>query len=223
MKQLIYINNFLIRILSGFIPFSRLRKKLRENHIYTQFCPKGAEYHLIIQGKDKCTRLIKYGLKLEVFGQNNKIIIDSTARFSKATLVIRGSNNTFRVGKNSDCNNAQFHLYGNNLTLSVGEGCLFSYNTELWTGDGHAIFEKGQAEPYNFGKSVNIGNHVWLGAHAKILKGVNIPNNSVVGMCAVVNKNFVKENTIIAGFPAKVVQENIEWNHTAPEDITKTR
>ena len=55
---------------------------------------------------------------------------------------------------------------------------------------------------------VNIGNNVWIGAHATILSGVTIGDNSVVAAGAVVTKD-VPANVVVAGVPAKVVK-NIE-------------
>jgi acetyltransferase-like isoleucine patch superfamily enzyme len=53
-------------------------------------------------------------------------------------------------------------------------------------------------------KKVIIGNDVWLGAGAKILKGSVIEEGAVVGANAVV-KQTVQENCIVAGVPAKVI------------------
>ena len=55
---------------------------------------------------------------------------------------------------------------------------------------------------------VKIGNNVWIGAHATILAGVTIGDNSVVAAGAVVNKD-VPANVVVAGVPAKVIK-NIE-------------
>ena len=44
-----------------------------------------------------------------------------------------------------------------------------------------------------------------------ILKGVNLPNGTIVGTCSLVNKKFEKENTLIAGTPARIIKENVAW------------
>jgi serine O-acetyltransferase len=51
----------------------------------------------------------------------------------------------------------------------------------------------------------SIGNHVTIGAGAKILGGVTLGDNSVVGANAVVLKSVAK-NHIVAGIPAKIVK-----------------
>jgi serine O-acetyltransferase len=50
-----------------------------------------------------------------------------------------------------------------------------------------------------------LGDNVYLAPGAKVFGKITIPNNTAIGANAVVNKSFEKENTIIAGIPAKVV------------------
>ena len=73
MKLIFAIYNVLIRFISGFIPSKNIRRKLREQCIYTQICPKGAKYYLVKDNKEIPFKFVKYGLKIEVFGKNNKI------------------------------------------------------------------------------------------------------------------------------------------------------
>ena len=53
---------------------------------------------------------------------------------------------------------------------------------------------------------VHIGDNVWLGDHATVLKGVTIGANSVVAARAVVTRD-VPANVVVAGNPAQVVKE----------------
>ena len=62
-----------------------------------------------------------------------------------------------------------------------------------------------------------IGNHVWIARRSMILKGVTIPDNSIISSYTLVNKRFVEQNTIIAGIPAKVVKRQINWNFCPSE------
>lgn len=55
-------------------------------------------------------------------------------------------------------------------------------------------------------KPVTIGNNVWIGRYAVILKGVNIGDGSIVGCNAVVVSD-VPPYTIVAGNPARVVKQ----------------
>lgn len=50
-----------------------------------------------------------------------------------------------------------------------------------------------------------LGDNVYIAPGAKIFGDITIPNNTAIGANAVVNKTFEKENTIIAGIPAKEI------------------
>ena len=56
------------------------------------------------------------------------------------------------------------------------------------------------------GKSIVIGNHVWIGANAIILPEVKIGNNSIIGAGSVVTHD-VDDNCIVAGNPAKFIRK----------------
>ena len=51
---------------------------------------------------------------------------------------------------------------------------------------------------------------MWVGNQVIILKGTEIADNCVVGSGSVVTKKFTN-NLVIAGNPARVVKENIDW------------
>lgn len=54
--------------------------------------------------------------------------------------------------------------------------------------------------------SVEIGNDVWIGRSAMILKGAGVGNRTVVAAGAIVSKPF-KSGVIIGGIPARVLRE----------------
>ena len=62
---------------------------------------------------------------------------------------------------------------------------------------------------YSESESIVIGDNVWIGSFARICKGVNIGDNSIIAANAVVTKD-VPPNTIVAGNPAKIVKTDIE-------------
>lgn len=72
--------------------------------------------------------------------------------------------------------------------------------------DGHNILREG----YKVSEPIKIGNHVWVGQGATILKGVTIGDGAIIASGAVVTKD-VPGHCIVAGVPAKVIEENILW------------
>lgn len=84
---------------------------------------------------------------------------------------------------------------------------------------GSADFNKKGVDTTNaVSKPITIGDHVWIGKHAMIFKGVNIGNRSVVAAGSYVTRD-VPEDVVVAGNPAKVVKKitNNIVNHRKAE------
>lgn len=85
---------------------------------------------------------------------------------------------------------------------------------------------------YNrFEQNCTIGNDVWIGAGAIVLRGIKIDNGAVVAAGAVVTKD-VPPYAIVAGVPAKIVSfrfnrekieklQKVEWWNWSDEKIKK--
>jgi acetyltransferase-like isoleucine patch superfamily enzyme len=103
---------------------------------------------------------------------------------------------------------------GNACTLSaarritVGAHSLISAEVRIHDNDGHPLdpARRRAHEPIAAGdaRPVVIGENVWIGARATILKGVTIGSDAVVGAGAVVTGD-VPAKTVVAGNPARVV------------------
>jgi acetyltransferase-like isoleucine patch superfamily enzyme len=93
--------------------------------------------------------------------------------------------------------------------ITIGENCAIARNVLIMDFDAHLItYEDGTNNCVT--APITIGNSVWIGAGATILKGVTIGDNAIIGAGAVVTKD-VKDNTIVVGNPAKPIRENCHW------------
>ena len=54
-------------------------------------------------------------------------------------------------------------------------------------------------------RDVNVGNNVWIGYGACILRGVTVGDNAIIGTNAVVTKD-VPANAVVAGLPARLIR-----------------
>jgi acetyltransferase-like isoleucine patch superfamily enzyme len=88
---------------------------------------------------------------------------------------------------------------------------MFSFNVDIRNGDSHSIFSQESGKRINWAKNVEIGNHVWLGAHTQIIGGTKIGQNSIIGIRSLVN-GAISENSIAVGIPAKVVKTGFTWD-----------
>lgn len=57
---------------------------------------------------------------------------------------------------------------------------------------------------------------VCLGERVSSLKGAGVPDDTVVGIRAVVTKRFSDPYTALAGCPARVVTRDITWDAATP-------
>ncbi len=119
------------------------------------------------------------------------------------------------IGENLSVNGAYIANDGEpNLTVSIGNDCQFSADIYLRATDGHSIYDISTKKVLNrpCEVSISIGSHVWLCNGVRVLKNSQIASNTIVGNRAIVTKRFDKEFTAIAGAPAKIVKENVNWD-----------
>lgn len=93
-------------------------------------------------------------------------------------------------------------------SVTIGAGCTFSWEVQVLDNDFHAITADGKQQPSM--APVVIGDRVWVGTRAVILKGVTIGDGAIIAAGAVVTKD-VPPGAIVAGLPAKVVGHADSW------------
>lgn len=151
---------------------------------------------------------------------NDKVVIHPYNRQTFASICLEG-NNELEIGAQTTMANVRLWFpQSPNTKIKIGNDNMFSYDIEFRTGDGHTVYDINTNKVLNSSDNIIIGDHVWLGRGATILKGTHIPSNCVVGANFVVNKKFEKENCIIAGVPAKIIKENINWDRRAFHNFT---
>lgn len=64
-----------------------------------------------------------------------------------------------------------------------------------------------------YGKPIHIGNNVWLGGDVKVLQGVTIGDNTIIGAGSIVTKD-IPDNVIAVGNPCKVIRKITEEDKT---------
>ena len=169
---------------------------------------------------------------IEIFGSNNKCNIDLGSKIENLYIKIKGKNNSLFIKKNCKILSGKINiigddlhfLIGNNTTIrefdsvlvgkkksiSIGNDCMLGSNIKIWNGELHPIYSLTSKKRLNNAKSIEIGDHVWIGSDVVILKGSNISEGSVVGVRSLV-KGKVEKNVVVAGSPARKIRDNIKW------------
>ncbi len=134
--------------------------------------------------------------------ENSKLIVTGQFSFLYGTSLYINQGATLELGSGY-CNiNSSISCFEH---ISIGDGVYISEQVLIRDSDDHEISDRGPVT-----LPIRIGNHVWIGAKATILKGVTIGDGAVIAAGAIVNKN-VPANTLVGGIPAKVLRNNINW------------
>jgi acetyltransferase-like isoleucine patch superfamily enzyme len=145
-----------------------------------------------IQGSGR----IVIGRDVRLSGKPN---IHFSGRFGRTPELIIGSG-TF-IG-----HACAFHI---GQSIHIGRHCLLAGGTQIFDLDGHpldaAARRAGRPSPPDAIQAVEIGDDVWIGAGALILKGVTIGPRSVVAARAVVTHD-VPADVVVGGNPARVLR-----------------
>jgi acetyltransferase-like isoleucine patch superfamily enzyme len=133
---------------------------------------------------------------------------------------------SFAVGNDGVCTVGDFTLLNGAIVMAeeridIGSHCLISWGVGFADSDFHPLepaqrlidaqalapfFKDRPPRPKLKTAPVKIGDNVWIGMNAVVLKGVTIGDNSVVAAGAVVTKS-VPANVIVAGNPAEIVKK----------------
>ncbi|MCW8877474.1 MAG: hypothetical protein OQK04_05865 [Kangiellaceae bacterium] len=147
-----------------------------------------------------------------IYGDRHRIIIGENCRFNgKGSIWAEDENCLISIGRDTTFEGIHLSATETGSRLLIGEDCMFSYDIDIRTGDSHSIISTENGLRYNYAKDVVFGNHVWVASHCIFTKGVLIPSNCVVGTGSLINKAFKEENTVIAGRPAEVVRQKVNW------------
>ncbi len=132
---------------------------------------------------------------------------------------------SFSIGEKGSVEVGDFTLLNGALLMAeekitIGHHCLVSWNVGIADSDFHPVdpalrmqdaeainpYSPNRQRPPIGTKPVTIGNNVWIGMNAIVLKGVTIGDNSIIAAGAVVTHD-IPENVVFAGNPGKIVKE----------------
>ncbi len=164
----------------------------------------GNRNHVVVGASSVCRAA------MALLGDSNRVAIGSGGACRVLDIVCEDSGNEILIGDGTEIAGATELNAMEGTRIVVGERCLFSGRVHLRTGDSHSVVDL-DGRRVNPSKDIVIGNHVWVGQDVTVLKGVHIADSCVVGAAAVVTRRFDRPNCVIAGNPATIVREGIDW------------
>jgi len=142
---------------------------------------------------------------LDAKGSSNRGITVGSHVFLGRGTILSCKNGDIVLG---DHVNMGFHCeIFSGSAVTVGEYGLFAAQSYL-VGGGHALDAEGVPviEQERRSRGITLGANVWLGTGAKVLDGVTIGRDVVIGANAVVNEDL-PDGAVAAGVPARILRQ----------------
>ena len=194
------------------------------NRIYGT--PKLIDSVIQFNGKNNILYFEKNDIKLEnsciVFkGDNSVVVIRRTGNPIKIALIIYSESAVY-IGRDVWMTGKFEINAGEAKNIIIGDQCLISSQCSVRTTDSHMIFSIETLQRINEGKSVFIGDHVWIAARVTLLKGAKIHSGSIVGSDAVIANKELLSNSIWGGNPARLIKLNIFFDKAGTHQLTNS-
>jgi acetyltransferase-like isoleucine patch superfamily enzyme len=159
-------------------------------------------------GKNLCYVKLRQGFPyfhgdIHIFLEEN-VTVHSRSSFSAASIFEKPS---LYVGSNTYLGPGL--SIGVAKEISIGSSCFIASNISISDNDGHPLDPLSRAKGDPVDKKdilpVKIGNFVWIGEGAIVLKGVSIGEGSVVAARSVVVRD-IESYCVVAGNPATTIK-----------------
>lgn len=151
-----------------------------------------------------------------IAGESARIVVGEKSQIAGELLVFRHGGqisigNWCYVGEGARLWSAKSICIGDRVLISHNVNIFDSMTHPLSSADRHlhfrAIIETGHPASIDLGeREIVIGDDVWIGAGAILLRGVRIGLGAVIGAGAVVTHD-VEPFSVVAGNPARVIRE----------------
>ncbi len=146
------------------------------------------------------------------FGGDNGIVVLRGSRHAYYLDVTVWANALFYADRNCYFNGQLHAVSSEGRYIILGRDCLFAFGIWLRTADPHLVYDAKSRKRINQSKDIIVGDHVWVGQDAMILKGTEVGSGSIIGAKSLVSGKRVPSNTSWGGNPAKTIRSGIFWD-----------
>ncbi|WP_175817901.1 acyltransferase [Burkholderia diffusa] len=178
------------------------------------------------------------GVKVQFIGNDSTVTISESSLFKNVTLRLApksmvdigtpykwGINNlvvemggagirkSLKIGNGVSISSATLMMQNeSDLSIEIGDDCLFSSGVVIRPGDGHRIFDAETGILLNRTQKVVLERKVWIGSGVTILKGVHLQPETIVGSQSLVTRGHYPPNIAMGGNPAKEIRRGVKWS-----------
>jgi acetyltransferase-like isoleucine patch superfamily enzyme len=140
--------------------------------------------------------------RIEFHGDNSLVFLSGNWRNYMLGVTLYNDSVLF-FGANSYFNGNFYMTVGERQHTIFGGDSMFSWGCSAQNSDGHLVYDCATRARANPGKSIVVGDHVWLGQGVTLLKGTRLGSGSIVGAHSTVAGKTVPSNTAWSGNPAR--------------------
>lgn len=165
--------------------------------------------NLLVHGR------LMVGLRVRVAScVNDATVVELSGTLSVHGRVTLGTGCRVWIGPGARCEMSDCYFSGYSTViiahrLVIGAGCAISWGCQFLDSDWNTALIHGSPPKQSVG-GITVGEHVWIGSNASILKGVSIGSGSIIASGSVVTKP-VPENVMVAGNPAHIIRTGVSW------------
>lgn len=137
---------------------------------------------------------------MDKFLHPHRFSSEAYVKYLKSQGVKIGDNTYFFAPKNTVIDDRRYKY------ITIGSGCCITAGVKILCHDySWSVLRKSHGVIFpDSGKSVNIGDNVFLGWNSIVLGGVTIGSNVIIGAYSVVTKD-IPANVVCAGNPARII------------------
>lgn len=138
--------------------------------------------------------------------ENGRLVINGYNQIGRGSLVwiLEGG----RIELCGDVSTSGRNMIIAKERVTIGKACQIAFGVTISDHDFHKTYSDGVQNSETL--PVTIGDGVWIGMNATILKGVTIGENAIVAAGAVVTMD-VPPRAMVAGVPARIIKREVEF------------
>ena len=170
---------------------------------------ENCRFGMIKLGCQYSKNVLSSSVGIQIDLRTGKLLFNGSGIIGCGSNLITRKGGTIEFGKN-------FGISGNFSAcafqrIGIGNNLSCSWNVSIYDTDFHETADLETGCKFPMTNCVIIGDNCWLCQKSTILKGSCLPNWSIVGASALVNKNYkdYPPHNLFAGIPAKPLNKKI--------------
>ncbi|MFP5238917.1 MAG: acyltransferase [Acidobacteriota bacterium] len=151
------------------------------------------------------------GLQVRIRGDNHRLHFERGCFVKDTRVFFEDTGGLISIGEHTVLHTTNLSAVEDNQSIRIGARSAIGEGSDMRTSDSHSILDMESGKRLNPPASIRLGDHVWIGKDVRVLKGITIGNNCVVGLGSVVTRD-IPDNCVAIGIPAKVLRTGATWD-----------